>query len=173
MYSFYDTKTAIGKFFGSRTLVSFVATLFILSTVICGSASATTVSIIKDGVEETVVRICYAYGMKSIDVFSVISMIQATVVDEQDVPHTQMRRIYSNQTDFGRLEKLNALSRKICANVPDVAVARQELEQVTKKDKQYLSTDKELINNIEIEKSYASITKSYDFVYDKYCSSEY
>ncbi len=55
MYSFYDTKTAIGKFFGSRILIAFVVTLFFVSTVFCGSASATTVSIVKDGATETVI----------------------------------------------------------------------------------------------------------------------
>ena len=88
-------------------------------------------------VEETVVRVCYAYGMKSVDVFSIISMIQATVVDSDNAPHTQVRRIYSSQTDFGRLEKLNAFSRKICSDVPDVEQARQELKLITKKGKQY------------------------------------
>ena len=79
MYSFYDNKTAIGKFFGSRTLVAFVATLFILSTVICGSASATTVSIIKDGVEETVVT-----GNPSPDVSTLLSAADISVEDGED-----------------------------------------------------------------------------------------
>lgn len=88
-------------------------------------------------VEETVVRICFAYGMKSIDVFSIISMIEATAIDENGMPHTQVRRIHSNQTDFGRLEKLNEFSRKICRTVPDVGTAIEELKSITQKGKQY------------------------------------
>ncbi len=79
MYSFYDTKTAIGKFFGSRTLVAFVATLFVLSTVICGSASATTVSVIKDGVEETVVS-----GNPSPSVETLLNAADVSVEDGED-----------------------------------------------------------------------------------------
>ena len=32
-------------------------------------------------VEETVIRICYAYGMEKAQVFSIVSMIHATVMD--------------------------------------------------------------------------------------------
>lgn len=79
MYSFYDTKTAIGKFFGSRTLVAFVATLFVLSTVICGSASATTITIIKDGATETVVS-----GNPSPDVSTLLSAADVNVDEGED-----------------------------------------------------------------------------------------
>ena len=88
-------------------------------------------------VEETVVRICFAYGVKRIDVFSIISMMQATAIDKEGNPHTQVRRIYSTGTDFGRLEKLNELSRKICSTTPDVDTARDELKKITVKSKQY------------------------------------
>lgn len=81
-------------------------------------------------VEETVIRICYAYGIKKAQVFSVISLITATVIEDSGQPHTQTRRIYAYGTNFGRLEKLNALSRKICAETPDVDEARKELEEI-------------------------------------------
>ncbi len=79
MYSFYDTKTAIGKFFGSRILVSFVATLFVLSTVICGSASATTITVIKDGACETVVS-----GNPSPSVSTLLSAADLSIEDGED-----------------------------------------------------------------------------------------
>ncbi len=88
-------------------------------------------------VEETVVRICYAYKMRSIDVFSIISMIEATVTDEKGNTHTQLRRIYTTSTNFGRLEKLNELSRKICSTVPDVDVAAEELNEIINSNKKY------------------------------------
>ncbi len=81
-------------------------------------------------VEETVLRICYAYGIRKTQVFSVISMVYATVITEDGKTHTQMRRIYSNATNFRRLENLNALSRKICAKTPDISEARKELEEI-------------------------------------------
>ena len=88
-------------------------------------------------VEETVIRVCYAYGMKKVDVFSIISMMQATVVDYNNVTHTQVRRIYSTSTNFGKLEKLNDLSRKICSGIYTLEQAYDELGKITVRDKQY------------------------------------
>ena len=79
-------------------------------------------------VEETVKHVCFAYGMKSINVFSIVSMIYATIIDSEGKTHTQMRRIYSYAPNFDRLEQLNALSRKICATVPDIEDAAKELK---------------------------------------------
>lgn len=81
-------------------------------------------------VEETIMRICYAYGMKQTEVFSVISMIHVTTVDEDGTPYTQSRRVYSNSNNLGKLEKLNALSRNVCAGVCDLDEARKELEKI-------------------------------------------
>lgn len=81
-------------------------------------------------VEETVVRIGYAYGMKKTEVFSIISMIHATVIDENNRTQSQMRRISSFSVNFERLERLNSLSRNICSTVPDLDEARQELEKI-------------------------------------------
>ena len=79
-------------------------------------------------VEETVKHVCFAYGMKSINVFSIVSMIYATIIDSEGRTHTQMRRIYSYAPNFDRLEQLNALSRKICATVPDIEGSAKELK---------------------------------------------
>lgn len=81
-------------------------------------------------VEETIMRVGYAYGMKSTEVFSVVSMITATVADEEGMTHTQTRRIYSYSINFDKLEQLNTLSRKICAQKPDTEEARRELEKI-------------------------------------------
>ncbi len=88
-------------------------------------------------VEETVIRICYAYGIKNAQVFSIISMINATIIENNGSTHTQTRRIYSYSTNFGRLEKLNALSRRICAETPDLDEARKELEEICKEEKKF------------------------------------
>lgn len=88
-------------------------------------------------VEETVIRICYAYGIKKAQVFSIISLITATIIEEDGKPHSQTRRIYAYETNFGRLEKLNALSRKICAETPDVDEARKELQKICSVEKSF------------------------------------
>ncbi len=81
-------------------------------------------------VEETIMRVGYAYNMKSTEVFSVVSMMTATAIDENGRTHTQTRRIYSYSVNFDKLEKLNALSRKICSEKPEIEEARQELEKI-------------------------------------------
>lgn len=81
-------------------------------------------------VEETIMRIGHAYNMKSTEVFSVVSMMTATATDENGRTHTQTRRIYSYSINFDKLEKLNALSRKICSEKPDIGQAREEMEKI-------------------------------------------
>lgn len=79
-------------------------------------------------VEETVRRVCFAYGMSRTEVFSIISMVYATVIEKNGKTQTQMRRIYSYAPNFDRLEQLNSFSRKICATVPDIDEAARELK---------------------------------------------
>lgn len=81
-------------------------------------------------VEETVIRICHAYNLRQVSVFSVISMITATAVSEDCSTYTQMRRIYSSSNDLGKLEKLNALSREICQSEMSVDEAKSRLESI-------------------------------------------
>lgn len=88
-------------------------------------------------VEETVRRICYAYNIRKTEVFSVISMVHATITSDEGNTHTQMRRIYSYEVNFRRLENLNALSRRICAETPDIDKAREELEELLKETRHF------------------------------------
>ena len=81
-------------------------------------------------VEETVVRICRAYGMQQTDVFSIVSVIVATTRGPDGRETTQSRRIYSYAINFMQLEKLNALSRRVCADPADPAAAREELDKI-------------------------------------------
>lgn len=91
-------------------------------------------------VEETVKRVCYAYGLQKTEVFSIISMVYATVIDKDEKTCTQMRRIYSYAPNFDRLEQLNSFSRKICATVPDVDEAAAELKSFFVKKKPFRPT---------------------------------
>lgn len=91
-------------------------------------------------VEETVRHVCFAYGMSRTEVFSVVSMVYATVIDADGNTHTQMRRIYSYAPNFDRLEQLNSLSRKICAKTPDPDEASEELKSIFRKKKPFRPT---------------------------------
>lgn len=69
-------------------------------------------------IEETIIRICSAYGDGIVDVFTILSLIIVSWKTPDGRSITQTRRIYSYSTDLERLEELNALSRYICANKP-------------------------------------------------------
>lgn len=80
-------------------------------------------------VESTVERICRAYGAVHVEVFSIISMINATVHMADGSQSAQMRRIRTTGTDMYRLELLNALSREICQSTPDIAAANLRVRE--------------------------------------------
>lgn len=82
-----------------------------------------------DRVEETILRICHARGMAHTEVFSIVSMINVTAIDEEGNTFSQSRRIYAFSTDLGKLEKLNALSRSLCAGL-SVPEGRAELDKI-------------------------------------------
>ena len=64
--------------------------------------------------EESVQRMCSAFGAVRTDVFIITSSMVVTVLDENGNTYTQTRRITSTSTDFEKLHRLNKLSRKIC-----------------------------------------------------------
>ena len=65
-------------------------------------------------VEDTLIRICTAFGAERVDVFITHSSMMATIHDVNGMPFTQTRRLFSVGNDFDKLTKLNALSRRIC-----------------------------------------------------------
>ncbi len=67
-------------------------------------------------VEDTVERICRAYGAREVEVFAITSLILAEIRLPDDTYSTQTRRIYGSRNHLARLEELNALSREICAS---------------------------------------------------------
>ena len=71
-------------------------------------------------VENTVERICLAYGVKYVEFFAIPSVIICSVQMENGSYAIQMRRIKHLKNDLYRLEALNALSRRICSNAPSL-----------------------------------------------------
>ena len=83
-------------------------------------------------VEETLMRICGAYGAIKTDVFCISSnMIITSIWDNGDII-TQTRRVSGMQRDYHKLELLNSLSRKICAEKTDIHKAEAELKGIIK-----------------------------------------
>ncbi len=66
-------------------------------------------------VEESVARVCLAYGAKSADVYAVPTAIIATVqMEENDEIVTQTCRITQRGTDLNKVDALNQLCRSVC-----------------------------------------------------------
>lgn len=84
--------------------------------------------------EDTVERICRAYGASQVDVYATTSLIIATVSMPDGYHKTQARRIYSSQSNLQRIEELNALSRQICENVPEPLEFERMLKNSRKKE---------------------------------------
>ena len=81
-------------------------------------------------VEDTVERIGLAYGLERVDVFTITSSIVVTARFNADRTLTQTRRIRARSVDLERLNRLNALSRDICANKPDMETMGAQLQQI-------------------------------------------
>ena len=71
-------------------------------------------------VEDSINRMCAAYGVRRVNSFTITANIIVTLEVDDETVITQTRRIHQGSTDFTRLDKLNNLSRYICANLPDV-----------------------------------------------------
>ena len=67
--------------------------------------------------EETIRRICTAYGAVTVNVNAILSMIILTA-DFENEEKTSFCRVSIGVNNLGRLAKLNGLSRRICAIKP-------------------------------------------------------
>lgn len=84
-------------------------------------------------VEDTIFRLCLAYGLGKADIFAIRSLILVTVREETGRLYTDSRRIYEIGTNMARLEELNALSRYICSERPDASeIGRRFKESMDK-----------------------------------------
>ncbi len=82
-------------------------------------------------VEESVNRICAAYGATRTDVFATTSYIIVSVETADGNVLTQSRRMRSNNTDIEKLDKLNSLARDITATTPSCEEIRERLAAIT------------------------------------------
>ena len=87
-------------------------------------------------VEDSVGRMCRALGAARVDCFIITSSMVVTIQDAGGEIHTETRRIQSFGTNFQRLCRLNALSRRVCAEQPTTEEIREELAQI-KAEKPY------------------------------------
>ena len=80
-------------------------------------------------VEDTMRRLVAAYGL-GCEVFAIPNCLIVSVTDENNHVVTRMRQAKVGSTDILSLERLNALSRRLCANPPEdpAEIARQVKE---------------------------------------------
>ena len=81
--------------------------------------------------EDTLTRICKAYGASSVDTAAVNSLFTATIRIGGNY-YTQTRRIEFGRNNFYRLEELNALSRKVCAEPIPLDSATAKMDNIGK-----------------------------------------
>lgn len=84
-------------------------------------------------VEDTITRICNAYGCDTSHVFSITSLIVATATKDQNQV-TQSRRIKGYETNLKKVEDLNELSRHICSNTPSFSEINSTIHSINTKD---------------------------------------
>lgn len=79
-------------------------------------------------VEDTLTRICRAYGAEAVQPFCIPSLVAATITMSDGYHKTELYRVTSISNRYDQLEKLNALSRKICSHPIPLEQLKKEVE---------------------------------------------
>lgn len=80
-------------------------------------------------VEDTIFRLCSAYGMEEIEIFAIRSLIVASVKDGKGKLYNNTKRIYETGINMGRLEEFNQMSRYVCTEKPGLEEIKMLLQQ--------------------------------------------
>ena len=81
-------------------------------------------------VEDSIRRLCLAYGADRADVFTITSSIVVTIYSHKFGALTQTRRVTGQQYDLHRLELLNMLCRRICTEHLSLEETQRALEAI-------------------------------------------
>ena len=79
-------------------------------------------------VEESIRRMCHAFGASRTEVFIITSSMVVTVFDKENRPFTQTRRITGTSIDIEKIHILSNLIRKICRQGMTEEEIRRELD---------------------------------------------
>lgn len=86
-------------------------------------------------VELAIDKICKAYGAAHVEVFTINSLILASIRMNDGSYSSQNRRITTISTHLLCMERYNSLSRKICVETPDFDEVDAEIREIKKKDR--------------------------------------
>ncbi len=81
-------------------------------------------------IEDTVTRICTAYGSVNTDVFALPSLVIAGVRMADGTTASQVRRVYKTANNMYRLDKINDLSRHICCGITRLEDIDKAVEEI-------------------------------------------
>lgn len=81
-------------------------------------------------VEESVNLILKAYGVKG-EVFAIPNCMHVSIETDDGTPMTRMRRIGEHGNDLDAVERFTGLSRRICAQTPDMETALAWLHEAS------------------------------------------
>ena len=81
-------------------------------------------------VEDSIRRICTAYGFQRTDVFCITSSIIVTAYLDENRTCTQTCRIQHTEKDFDKLGQVNDLSRSICRSLSSPASVHARLKEI-------------------------------------------
>jgi len=84
-------------------------------------------------VEDTIERICKAFGAEHVEVFTITSLIVASVRMPDGVYSQQMRRIYRVSNNLYMVEAMNGISRKLCSGELPISNLRAAIVEAKKK----------------------------------------
>lgn len=87
-------------------------------------------------IEESISRILAAYGITS-EVFAITNCLTVSIETPEGKPMTRMRRIGFHGNDLDTVEKYSNLSRRICNEKPDIALAWQWLKETDASRRSY------------------------------------
>ncbi len=83
-------------------------------------------------VEDTITRICTAFGAEHTEAFAITSVIVASVRMPGGAYSHQMRRVYGSSNNMAELEALNSISRRLCAHEITLDEAQQAVKKARK-----------------------------------------
>lgn len=81
-------------------------------------------------VEESMQRICLAYGLADSGVFAISTCIHVSFQDETGRNYSRIKRIRIRGIDLDRVERANALCREICADTPPLGEVERRIQKL-------------------------------------------
>ena len=82
--------------------------------------------------EDTIERICRALGASHVEVFCIPSLVIASMRMKNGDYSSQTRRIYANNNNFCRMDRLNSISRELCEGKLTIDEAQVQIREANR-----------------------------------------